>query len=113
MKNINQDALNQFAKEKNIDKNKIEEIADSYKGKSENELLDELISIGKHLKGKEEVISKIKPFMDDKQKAKLDMIMDKISQAQLDDVKTKTNSAKSSVQKKVKTKKVKKIQKRD
>ena len=40
-----------------FDKNKIENIANSYQGKSEDELLDELINIGKNLKGKEEVVS--------------------------------------------------------
>ena len=54
---IDQETLEQFAKEKNIDKNKIENIANSYQGKSEDELLDELINIGKNLKGKEEVVS--------------------------------------------------------
>ena len=31
---IDQDTLEKFAKEKNIDKNKIEDIANSYQGKS-------------------------------------------------------------------------------
>ena len=42
---IDKDTLEKFAKDKNIDKNKIEDIANSYQGKSEDELLDELIKI--------------------------------------------------------------------
>ena len=39
MKKIDVDAVEKFAKEKNIDKNKIEEIAESYQGKSQDELM--------------------------------------------------------------------------
>ena len=42
---IDQDTLEKFAKEKNIDKNKIEDIANSYQGKSEDELLDDAIKL--------------------------------------------------------------------
>ena len=69
--------------EKNIDKNKIENIANSYQGKSEDELLDELINIGKNLKGKEEVVSKFKNFLNPEQQQKLDSIMNKISEAEI------------------------------
>ncbi len=37
-------------------------MADSYKGKSENELMEELIKIGKNLDGRDEVVSKFKAF---------------------------------------------------
>ena len=57
MKKIDQKTLEKFAKEKNIDKNKVEKIAEGYKNKSEDELIDELVKIGKNLKGKEEVVS--------------------------------------------------------
>ena len=50
--------------EKNIDKNKVEKIAEGYKNKSEDELIDELVKIGKNLKGKEEVVSKFKNFLE-------------------------------------------------
>ena len=89
---IDQETLEQFAKEKNIDKNKIENIANSYQGKSEDELLDELINIGKNLKGKEEVVSKFKNFLNPEQQQKLDSIMNKISEAEIQD---KINSKKS------------------
>ena len=52
MKKINAEALEKMAKEKNIDKDKIEQIADSYKGKSEGELMDELIKNRSNSKGK-------------------------------------------------------------
>ena len=52
MKKVDPKALEQMAKEKNIDKDKIEKIASNYKGKSESELMDELIKIGKTLEGK-------------------------------------------------------------
>ena len=42
MKKIDQKTLEKFAKEKNIDKNKVEKIAEGYKNKSEDELIDEL-----------------------------------------------------------------------
>ena len=93
---IDQDTLEKFAKEKNIDKNKIEDIANSYQGKSEDELLDELISIGKNLKGKEEVVSKFKNFLNPEQQQKLDSIMNKISEAEIQD---KINAKKSKAKK--------------
>ena len=89
---IDKDTLEQFEKDKNIDKNKIENIASSYQGKSEDELLDELINIGKNLKGKEEVVSKFKNFLNPEQQQKLDSIMSKISDAEIQD---KINSKKS------------------
>ncbi|MDY2734951.1 hypothetical protein [Intestinibacter sp.] len=89
---IDKDTLENFAKEKNIDKNKIENIANSYQGKSEDELLEELIKLGKNLKGKEEVVSKFKNFLDPAQQQKLDSIMSKISDAEIQD---KINSKKS------------------
>ena len=46
MKKIDQKTLEKFAKEKNIDKNKVEKIAEGYKNKSEDELIDELVKIG-------------------------------------------------------------------
>lgn len=85
MKKVNTEALEKMAKQKNIDKEKIEQIADNYKGKSENELMDELIKIGKNLQGKDEVISKFKTFLDDDQRKKLDTIMGKISEAEVQD----------------------------
>lgn len=85
MKKVDPKALEQMAKEKNIDKNKIEKIANNYKGKSESELMDELIKIGKTLEGKEEVVSKFKTFLDENQRKKLDSIMNKISEAELQD----------------------------
>lgn len=92
MKKIDKDAMEKFAKEKNIDKNKIEEIADGYKGKSEDELMDELIKIGKTLQGKEEVVEKFKTFLDENQRKKIDNIMSKIADAESKD---KINSKKS------------------
>ena len=91
---IDQETLEQFAKEKNIDKNKIENIANSYQGKSEDELLDELINIGKNLKGKEEVVSKFKNFLDPEQQKKLDSIMTKINNAEVQE-KVKKNAKKT------------------
>ncbi|MCC0631899.1 MULTISPECIES: hypothetical protein [unclassified Clostridioides] len=82
MKKIDTDSLEKMAKQKNIDKDKIEKIADNYKGKSESELMEELIKIGKNLDGREEVVSKFKAFLDDNQRKKLDTIMDKISDAE-------------------------------
>lgn len=96
MKKVDPKALEQMAKEKNIDKNKIEKIANNYKGKSESELMDELIKIGKTLEGKEEVVSKFKTFLDENQRKKLDTIMSKISEAELQD---KIESKKSKVKK--------------
>lgn len=92
MKKIDKEAMEKFAKEKNIDKNKIEEIADGYKDKSEDELMDELIKIGKTLQGKEEVVDKFKTFLDENQRKKIDNIMTKISAAESKD---KINSKKS------------------
>lgn len=92
MKKLNKDALEKMAKEKNIDKDKIEKIANGYKGKSEDELMDELVNIGKTLQGKDEVISKFKTFLDDDQRKKLDVIMNKISDAE---IQTKLDSKKS------------------
>lgn len=124
MKKVDPKALEKMAKDKNIDKDKIEKIADSYKGKSESELIDELVKIGKTLEGKEEVISKFKTFLDENQRKKLDSIMNKISESELKD---KLESKKSKNKKSVntsspkeltssdsnppKTKKVKKVKK--
>ena len=95
MKKVDPKALEQMAKEKNIDKNKIEKIANNYKGKSESELMDELIKIGKTLEGKEEVVSKFKTFLDENQRKKLDTIMSKISEAELQDkIESKKSKAK-------------------
>lgn len=111
MKKINTDALEKMAKEKNIDKDKIEEIANGYQGKSEGELMDELIKIGKNLKGKEEVVSKFKTFLDDDQRKKLDTIMSKISDAEMHDkINNKKSPSHSNSSKKVK-KVVKKVKK--
>ncbi len=92
MKKVDTDVLEKMAKEKNIDKEKIEKIADGYKGKSENELMDELIKIGKNLEGKDQVVSKLKTFLNEEQRKKLDVVMDKISDAE---VKDKIESKKS------------------
>ena len=92
MKKLNTEALEKMAKEKNIDKDKIEKIADNYKGKSENELMDELVKIGQTLQWREEVVSKFKTFLDEDQRKKLDLIMNKISDAE---VQTKLDSKKS------------------
>ena len=100
MKKVNTDALEKMAKQKNIDKDKIEKIADNYKDKSENELMDELIKIGKNLEGREEVVSKFKAFLDDNQRKKLDTIMNKISdaeiQSKIENKKSKTKKATTS-----------------
>ena len=102
MKKINTDALEKMAKDKNIDKDKIEQIANGYKGKSENELMDELIKVGKNLQGKEEVVSKLKAFLDEDQRKKINNIMDKISQAEVQNKieSKKLNSKKSTSSKK-------------
>ena len=118
MKKIDPKTLEKMAKEKNIDKDKIENIANSYKGKSENELIDELVKIGKNLEGKEEVVSKFKAFLDEDQRKKLDSIMSKISDAEVQD-KINNKSSKSKKSKDLtpsnnpvpKTKKVKKVKK--
>ncbi len=99
MKKFDKDALEKMAKNKNIDKEKIETIANNYKGKSENEIINELVKIGRNLDGKEEVISKIKGFLNEKQAKKLDDVMNKISEAEINQKTTK------------KVKRVKKIKK--
>ncbi len=108
---IDKDTLEKFAKDKNIDKNKIENIANNYKGKSEDELLDELIKIGKNLKGKEEVISKFKNFLDPAQQEKLDNIMSKISDAEIQEKINSKKSKKSTSSNNSSKKTVKKIKK--
>lgn len=109
---IDKDKLEKFAKDKNIDKNKIENIANTYQGKSEDELLAELIKIGKNLKGKEEVVSKFKNFLEPEQQKKLDSIMDKISKAEIQDkINSKKNQKSSEKKSTKKVKKVKKIKK--
>ena len=80
MKKVNTETLEKMAKDKNIDKNKIETLANNYKSKSENELIEELIKVGKNLEGKEEVVSKIRTVLNDEQKKKLDSIMEKINE---------------------------------
>lgn len=129
MKKVDPKNLEKFAKEKNIDKNKVEKIAEGYKGKSEDELIDELVKIGKNLKGKDEVVSKFKNFLNPEQQDKLDSIMNKITDAEVQE-KVKKNAKKtksinksdntqieesaSSPKKKVKkVKKVKKAHNRD
>ncbi|NMS89097.1 hypothetical protein HGQ85_04085 [Clostridioides difficile] len=82
MKKLDTESLEKMAKQKNIDKDKIEKIADNYKGKSESELMEELIKIGKNLDGRDEVVSKFKAFLDENQRKKLDNIMEKISDAE-------------------------------
>lgn len=82
MKNFDKDTMEKLAKSKNIDKQKIENIANKYKGKSENELLSELVKIGKNLKGKDQVVSKLKGFLNEDQAKKLDDVMNKISEAE-------------------------------
>ena len=96
MKKVDPKTLEKFAKEKNIDKDKIEKIAEGYKGKSEDELIDELIKIGKGLKGKEEVVSKFKNFLQPEQQKKLDSIMSKINDAEIQEkVKKKAKKTKA------------------
>ena len=108
---IDKDTLEKFAK------NKIEDIANSYQGKSEDELLDELINIGKNLKGKEEVVSKFKNFLNPEQQQKLDSIMNKISEAEIQDkinskkAKTKKSASHHSSSGKKTVKKVKRVKK--
>lgn len=121
MKKVDPKTLEKFAKEKNIDKKKVEKIANSYKNKSEDELMDELIKIGKNLKGKEEVVSKFKNFLDPEQQKKLDKIMSKITDAEIQE-KVKKNAkntkkihqpeqSSSPTKSKKKVKKVKKVKK--
>ena len=87
-------SLHKLVDEKNIDKNKVEKIAEGYKNKSEDELIDELVKIGKNLKGKEEVVSKFKNFLDPEQQKKLDSIMTKINTAEVQE-KVKKNAKKT------------------
>jgi hypothetical protein len=90
-----------MAKEKNIDKDKIKQNLEEYEDKSQEELMDELAKIGETLKGKEEIMEKFKMFLDDKQKKKLDNIMNKLA----------SNDAKKKVQeKKASSKKTKRIE---
>ena len=121
MKKVDPKTLEKFAKEKNIDKKKVEKIADSYKNKSEDELMDELIKIGKNLNGKEEVASKFKNFLDPEQQKKLDKIMSKKTDAEIQE-KVKKNAkntkkihqpeqSSSPTKSKKKVKKVKKVKK--
>lgn len=123
MKKVDPKTLEKFAKDKNIDKNKVEKIAEGYKGKSEDELIDELVKIGKNLKGKEEVVSKFKNFLEPEQQQKLDNIMTKINNAEVKE-KIKKNAKKtksinkpedanevSTTSPKKKVKKVKKVKK--
>ncbi|MEG2246279.1 MAG: hypothetical protein RSC84_02420 [Peptostreptococcaceae bacterium] len=102
MKKIDKEAMEKFAQDKNIDKNKIEEIANGYKDKSEDELMDELVKIGKTLQGKEEVVEKFKAFLDENQRKKVDSIMNKISNSE---VQEKINNKKSKKSKSDQTKK--------
>ena len=94
MKKVDPKTLEKFAKDKNIDKKKIEKIANGYKGKSEDELMDELIKIGKNLKGKDEVVSKFKTFLKPEQQEKLDSIMAKLNDAEIQE-KVKKNAKKT------------------
>lgn len=95
MKKVDTEILEKMAKEKNIDKEKIEKIANGYKGKSEGELMDELVKIGKTLEGKEQVVSKLKTFLNDEQRKKLDAVMDKIYNAEVKDkIENKKNKSK-------------------
>ena len=119
MKKVDPKTLEKFAKDKNIDKDKVEKIATAYQGKSEGELIDELVKIGKNLKGKEEVVSKFKTFLDPNQQKKLDNIMTKITDAEIQEkVKKNLNKSKNTNESqkvdstpKKKVKKVKKVKK--
>lgn len=118
MKKIDTESLEKMAKQKNIDKDKIEKIADSYKGKSESELMDELVKIGKTLEGRDEVVSKFKTFLDENQRKKLDIIMGKISdaeiQSKIESKKAKSNKqAKGSISQPNDNKKTSKISKQE
>ncbi|MGL5755126.1 MAG: hypothetical protein ACRCYC_07335 [Paraclostridium sp.] len=95
MKKIDKEAMEKFAQDKNIDKNKIEEIANGYKDKSEDELMDELVKIGKTLQGKEEVVEKFKAFLDENQRKKVDSIMNKISNSEAQEKISNKKSKKS------------------
>ncbi len=95
MKKVDTEILEKMAKDKNINKEKIEKIADGYKGKSEDELMDELVKIGKTLEGKEQVVSKLKAFLNEDQRKKLDSVMDKIYNAEIKDkIENKKNKSK-------------------
>ena len=94
MKKVDTEVLEKMAKEKNINKEKIEKIANGYKGKSEDELMDELVKIGKTLEGKEQVVSKLKAFLNEDQRKKLDSVMDKIYNAEIKDkIESKKNKS--------------------
>ena len=96
MKKVDTEILEKMAKDKNIDKDRIEQIAEGYKGKSEGELMDELVKIGKTLEGKEQVVSKLKAFLNDEQRKKLDAVMDKIYDAEVKDkIESKKNKSKN------------------
>ena len=96
MKKVDTEILEKMAKDKNIDKDKIEKIANGYKGKSEGELMDELVKIGKTLEGKEQVVSKLKAFLNDEQRKKLDAVKDKIYDAEVKDkIESKKNKSKN------------------
>ncbi|MDR0879498.1 MAG: hypothetical protein LBN09_02200 [Clostridioides sp.] len=82
MKKINKNDLDSFAKDKNIDKDKVEKIADSYVGKSEDELIEELVKVGSGLEGKEEIVNKFKVLLNEKQQRKLETVMNKIATAE-------------------------------
>ncbi len=117
MKKVDTEVLEKMAKQKNIDKDKIEKIAEGYKGKSENELMDELVKIGKTLEGKEEVVSKLKAFLNEEQREKIDSIMGKISEAEVkskiaDKKQKKEKNSSSSGNKPTSTKKTKKVVKK-
>ena len=112
MKKVDPKTLEKFAKEKNIDKNKVEKIADGYKGKSEDELIDELVKIGKNLKGKDEVVSKFKTFLDPAQQQKLNSIIKKnAKKTKSINKNNKTQIEESTPTTKKKVKKVKKVKK--
>ena len=80
-----------------------------------DELIDELVKIAKNLKGKEEVVSKFKNFLNPEQQQKLDSIMNKISEAEIQDKinskKSKKSSSHHSPSGKKTVKKVKRVKK--
>ena len=59
-------------------------------------MIDELVKIGKNLKGKEEVVSKFKNFLDQEQQKKLDSIMTKINNAEVKEKVKKVKKVKKS-----------------
>ena len=71
--------------------------------------------MGKNLKGKEEVVSKFKNFLNPEQQQKLDSIMNKISEAEIQDKinskKSKKSSSHHSPSGKKTVKKVKRVKK--